>query len=422
MTTAGNTLGTVAYMAPERLDAGYADPRSDMYALTCVLYECLIGSRPYPADSLEQQIAGHMVSRPPRPSATEEKLAAFDDVIAKGMAKMGQAVPNSRRVGRGRPAGAECARAPGGSRHWPSGPARLPGASRGERSPWQAPRCCWSRAARSGRGCGGENPNMAGPRCRRGRPGNRNERAERHQGDRPAGDRCQRPLRANEFKTSDGQIVGFDVDLMNAMAKTLGLAPDYRRPRSRVVPFSVQTGQFNVGMSSVTDTAERRWTGRLRHLLPGGHAVGATARAGDRCRCRVRAPGRRGDSVDPGNEGAARQERCVCRGGPDTDRQGRLPAPGQHHRGVDRGGDRRDGGTSPVTGFAVKLSAGRLSRQSIFDSAPYGWPVAKGSPLTESLRKALAHLMQTGDYRTIATMWGVDKGMIDKPAVNGAIN
>jgi ABC-type amino acid transport substrate-binding protein len=77
---------------------------------------------------------------------------------------------------------------------------------------------------------------------------------------------------------------------------------------------------------------------------------------------------------------------------------------------------------SPVTGFAIKLSAGELEPAgAVFDSAPYGWPVTKGSPLAESLRKALEHLMQTGEYRTIATMWGVEKGMIDKPAINGAI-
>jgi hypothetical protein len=29
--------------------------------------------------------------------------------------------------------------------------------------------------------------------------------------------------------------------------------------------------------------------------------------------------------------------------------------------------------------------------------------------------------MQTGEYKTIATMWGVEKGMIDKPAINGAV-
>ena len=87
LTTAGNTLGTLAYMAPERFEGGQIDPRADIYALTCVLYECLTGSRPYPAESFEQQIEGHMVSPPPRPSAIDPRLAAFDDVIAKGMAK-----------------------------------------------------------------------------------------------------------------------------------------------------------------------------------------------------------------------------------------------------------------------------------------------------------------------------------------------
>ncbi|PRC47866.1 protein kinase, partial [Mycobacterium sp. ITM-2017-0098] len=76
---------------------------------------------------------------------------------------------------------------------------------------------------------------------------------------------------------------------------------------------------------------------------------------------------------------------------------------------------------SPVTGFAIKLSRGELvPAGDVFDSAPYGWPVAKNAPLAESLRLALEHLMETGDYRAIATMWGVERGMIDKPAINGA--
>jgi ABC-type amino acid transport substrate-binding protein len=77
---------------------------------------------------------------------------------------------------------------------------------------------------------------------------------------------------------------------------------------------------------------------------------------------------------------------------------------------------------SPATGFAVKTSGGALEPAGeIFDTAPYGWPVAKGSGLAEPLRQALEHLMQTGEYKTIATMWGVEKGMIDKPAINGAV-
>jgi polar amino acid transport system substrate-binding protein len=48
--------------------------------------------------------------------------------------------------------------------------------------------------------------------------------------------------------------------------------------------------------------------------------------------------------------------------------------------------------------------------------------VKKGSPLAQSLLKALEHLMKTGDYKTIATNWGLQSGMIDKPVINGAIS
>jgi polar amino acid transport system substrate-binding protein len=35
---------------------------------------------------------------------------------------------------------------------------------------------------------------------------------------------------------------------------------------------------------------------------------------------------------------------------------------------------------------------------------------------------ALEHLIANGTYRKIASNWGVESGMIDKPVINGAIN
>lgn len=88
MTQTGMMVGTVSYMAPERFLAGTVDARADVYALTCVLHECLTGSRPFPGDSMEQQITGHLTTEPPKPSLVRPGIpVAFDGVIARGMAK-----------------------------------------------------------------------------------------------------------------------------------------------------------------------------------------------------------------------------------------------------------------------------------------------------------------------------------------------
>ena len=76
-----------------------------------------------------------------------------------------------------------------------------------------------------------------------------------HQVVRQTGRRRQRPLHAERVQSDpSGKIIGFDVDLMNAIAATLGLTPDYREADfDKIIP-SIQGGTFNVGMSSFTDT------------------------------------------------------------------------------------------------------------------------------------------------------------------------
>ncbi|MDT5225135.1 MAG: serine/threonine protein kinase, bacterial [Mycobacterium sp.] len=87
LTGTGHTMGTLAYLAPERF-SGTTDPRADVYSLACVVYECLTGDRPFPGETFEEQLKGHLSTPPPRPTAVVPDVpAAFDAVVARGMAK-----------------------------------------------------------------------------------------------------------------------------------------------------------------------------------------------------------------------------------------------------------------------------------------------------------------------------------------------
>ena len=88
LTELGTAVGTYAYMAPERFTNDEVTYRADVYALTCVLHECLTGSQPFPGDSVSVVITAHLMQPIPRPSEERPGIpAAFDEVVARGMAK-----------------------------------------------------------------------------------------------------------------------------------------------------------------------------------------------------------------------------------------------------------------------------------------------------------------------------------------------
>ena len=65
LTSTGATVGTWAYMAPERFRKGTADARADVYSLACVLYQSLTGQVPFPGETLEQIAVSHNVPAAP---------------------------------------------------------------------------------------------------------------------------------------------------------------------------------------------------------------------------------------------------------------------------------------------------------------------------------------------------------------------
>ncbi|MEV4733998.1 protein kinase [Saccharopolyspora sp. NPDC049426] len=87
-TSGSVTMGTLAYMAPERFGDAPSDHRVDVYSLACVLFQCLTGAKPYGVTSTEALIYAHLNREPPKPSAEVAGVPPeFDRVVATGMAK-----------------------------------------------------------------------------------------------------------------------------------------------------------------------------------------------------------------------------------------------------------------------------------------------------------------------------------------------
>jgi serine/threonine protein kinase len=87
-TRTGSFVGTIDYSAPEQIEGRTVDGRTDVYALACVLYECLTGAPPFDKPSEVAVLNAHLHSPPPKLSrAAPELPPALEAVIEKALAK-----------------------------------------------------------------------------------------------------------------------------------------------------------------------------------------------------------------------------------------------------------------------------------------------------------------------------------------------
>src|SRR5205085_1584938 len=85
MTLAGTVLGSPKYMSPEQVQEQPVDPRADIFSLGVVLYEMLVGKRPFEAPNLDMiSLLDRIVAEPaPPPSRARPDLPVGVDAIVK---------------------------------------------------------------------------------------------------------------------------------------------------------------------------------------------------------------------------------------------------------------------------------------------------------------------------------------------------
>jgi len=102
LTRTGHWVGTVDYAAPEQIQGGTADGRSDVYSLGCVLFHALTGSIPFPRDSDPAKLWAHIKDPPPSARKLQPGLSPeMDVVIARALAKRpAERYPTAGELGR----------------------------------------------------------------------------------------------------------------------------------------------------------------------------------------------------------------------------------------------------------------------------------------------------------------------------------
>ena len=88
LTQAGELVGTIHYVAPEQIEGGDVDARTDVYSLACLLFHCLTGQVPFERDTDVAVIYAHLRETPPKLTDVRPELpAGLDAVIAKALDK-----------------------------------------------------------------------------------------------------------------------------------------------------------------------------------------------------------------------------------------------------------------------------------------------------------------------------------------------
>jgi polar amino acid transport system substrate-binding protein len=229
----------------------------------------------------------------------------------------------------------------------------------------------------------------------------------------------------NEFLDPDGKtVVGFDVDLFDAVAAELGLTTEWVPAKfDNIIP-SVQSGKYEIGVSSFSINPERvKQADMISYFSAGtqwGTQAGNPQGVSPDAACGKRVAVQQGTvQID---DVTARSTACTQAGKPEIVID-QYQGQDQATAAVVSGKDDAMLADSPVIDYAVKQTAGKIERVGdVYDSAPYGYVIKKDQgDFGAALVGALKAVQDDGTYQKVLDTWGVSQGAITDVAVNPAV-
>jgi polar amino acid transport system substrate-binding protein len=220
----------------------------------------------------------------------------------------------------------------------------------------------------------------------------------------------------NEFLGDDGKTVqGMDIDVFNAVAAQFGVEVEYQPAAFDSIILGVNSGKYNVGVSSFTINDERKQQVNMISYFSAGTqwvtAKGNPKKVDPDNACGLNIAVQKGtvqvDDLD------ARNKACTDAGKPAINAIVEVTADVVSGKADAMLAD------SPISLYAVKQTEGLEALGEIYDSAPYGFVIPKDqTAFGEAMVTALKNAKEDGSYDKALSTWGNESGGISDFALN----
>ena len=229
------------------------------------------------------------------------------------------------------------------------------------------------------------------------------------------------PYAPNEFKDSDGNIIGFEMDLIRAAGAMMGLDVEVNQMDFNLILPAISAGSVDVGASAFTDTEERQKNYDFVDFYSAGISWATQPGNEDNIdpdnACGLKVAVQKGTYSDT-DEVQGRSDECEA--------QGKEPIEKLVYEKADAAATatilkkaNAYSSDSPVIDFAIARSDGKLVRVGEpFDTAPFGMGVKKNNPLGKALAATIQTMMNDGTYEAILKQWELEDGGLDAVTFN----
>jgi len=225
----------------------------------------------------------------------------------------------------------------------------------------------------------------------------------------------------NEFLDAQGNLVGWDIEIAQAVSAKLNLKPEFVQTKFVEIIPGVVSGKYDLGVNSFFDTKERQtqvdMVDYYRAGIQWAALTGSSVDPDNACGLTIAV---NADTYEAVVDLPAKSKACTNAGKPAISMIN-FETQEEAAAAVVSGSADAYSSDLPVTSYAVAQSNGKLQLVGeVYSIFFYGLPIPKGSPLAAPLKAALEEMIADGTYIAILKKWNVEAGAVSEISINGA--